>query len=548
MTMYFKMMMSKQLTTQLIFSMQKRPDVSSAWTFESVAQMEKSKKPKLSETHPDIAAQAVDWDPSTVTAGSGVRKLWECSLGHQWEAVVNDRTFGYGCPYCAGQKVLVGYNDLATNNPELASQADGWDPTTVTAGSKRKLSWRCSLGHKWEATVKNRNLLKSTCPVCNGNQVLAGFNDLATINPALATQAHGWDPTTITAGSGLKRTWECTQGHIWETSVHARSSNSRGCPFCTGQKVLVGYNDFATHHPELASQADGWDPTSVTFGSKKRLRWKCELGHTWQAAVKDRKKAGCPICAGNEVLAGFNDLATTNPELAKEWHPTKNHPLLATELTAGSQKLVWWLGLDCAHEWRTSPGSRKGCPICSGNQVLAGFNDLATVNPELAKEWHPTKNKGKSPSQVMWGSPSKVWWLCNKAQHEWQASIASRNNGTGCSSCAAFGFNPSLPAWLYFLEHENWDLFQIGITNNRDQRTGLHLSRKWTLVDLRGPIDGVHCKSLEQSILTTLRKRGAVFAHTTDVKKFDGWTESWTRSSMHANTIVELMEMMYQDD
>ena len=513
--------------------------------------MEKSKKPKLSETHPDLAAQAVDWDPSTVTAGSGLRKLWECSFGHQWEAVVNDRTFGYGCPFCAGQKVITGFNDLATINPELAMQAHGWDPTTVMASSHRKLAWVCSLGHQWESTVKNRHLNKSTCPVCNGNQVLAGFNDLATINPELAMQAHGWDPTTITAGSGLKRSWVCPDGHIWKASINARNGNKNGCPICSGFQVLAGFNDFASRHPELASQADGWDPTSVTFGSKKRLRWKCELGHSWQASVKDRKKSGCPICSGNQVLAGFNDLATVNPELAKEWHPTKNKSKTPSQVKWGSPTKVWWMCNKEQHEWQASITSRNngiGCPICSGNQVLAGFNDLATVNPELAKEWHPTKNKSKTPSQVKWGSPTKVWWMCNKEQHEWQASIASRNNGIGCPSCAKYGFNPSQPAWLYFLEHELWDLFQIGITNNRDQRTGKHLTRNWTLIDLRGPMDGVHCKSLEQSILSTLRKRGAVFAHTTDMKKFDGWTESWTRSSMHADTIVELMEMMYEDD
>jgi hypothetical protein len=313
----------------------------------------------------------------------------------------------------------------------------------------------------------------------------------------------------------------------------------------------VGFNDFASRYPELASEADGWDPESVTFGSKKKLSWKCHLGHRWIAQVKDRVKAGCPICSGNQVLAGFNDLASTNPELAEEWHPTKNGDKTPSQVKWGSGVKVWWICKKENHEWKASIASRnkgRGCPICSGNQVLAGFNDLATTNPELAEEWHPTKNGDKTPSQVKWGSPAKVWWICKRENHEWKASIASRNNGTGCPSCAQFGFNPSRPAWLYLLEHDQWDLYQIGITNNRDQRTGMHLSRQWALVDLRGPMDGNLCKQIEQSVIASLKRRGAKFANFTDIERFDGWTEAWTRESYQATSIKDLMTIMYQDD
>ncbi|MFM8954877.1 MAG: zinc-ribbon domain-containing protein, partial [Actinomycetota bacterium] len=154
----------------------------------------------LAKTHPKLAAQADGWDPRTLTRGSKKKVGWKCSLGHKWEASVQSRSNGNGCPVCAGQAVQVGFNDLATVNPKLASEADGWDPRTLTRGSNKKVGWKCSLGHKWVANPLNRSSGKG-CPVCSGNKVQVGFNDLATVNPKLASEADGWDPRTLTRGS-----------------------------------------------------------------------------------------------------------------------------------------------------------------------------------------------------------------------------------------------------------------------------------------------------------------------------------------------------------
>ena len=130
-----------------------------------------SKKDPLSVTHPEIAAQADGWDPSTVSIFSNKSFAWKCRLGHSWVERVHHRTEGSGCPYCSGQRVLVGFNDLATLNPELAAQADGWDPSTVTAWSKKKLAWQCQTGHRWKAEVGSRSR-GNGCSACS----LSGFN------------------------------------------------------------------------------------------------------------------------------------------------------------------------------------------------------------------------------------------------------------------------------------------------------------------------------------------------------------------------------------
>ena len=126
------------------------------------------------------------------------------------------------------------------------------------------------------------------------------------------------DPTSVTAGSGQRLPWKCKFGHRWESSVNNRAKG-RGCPIRAGKQVLAGFNDLKTTHPELAEEADGWDPTTVRPGSNKSLRWHCKAGHVWNSKVCDRVKgSGCPICSGKQVLAGYNDLATTHPELANE--------------------------------------------------------------------------------------------------------------------------------------------------------------------------------------------------------------------------------------
>ena len=123
------------------------------------------------------------------------------------------------------------------------------------------------------------------------------------------------------------------------------------------------------------------------------------------------------------------------PSVAKEWHPIKNGNLTPKDVTPGSGKKVWWL-CEKGHEWQEFVYHRIrgcGCPFCSGHRA-SKENCLQTVNPELAKEWHPTKNEKLTPRDVTYGSGKKVWWMCSRG-HEWQAVISSRTKGNACTFC-----------------------------------------------------------------------------------------------------------------
>ena len=133
------------------------------------------------------------------------------------------------------------------------------------------------------------------------------------------------------------------------------------------------------------------DPHKLTVGSERKVWWKCSKGHEWEAVCYSRTAGNqCPICSGRKVLVGYNDLSTLLPEIASQWHPLKNNPTTAKDVTINSNRKTWWLG-HCGHEWEAPVSDRtrgRGCPICKSKKVVAGINDLAAQYPLIAKEWH----------------------------------------------------------------------------------------------------------------------------------------------------------------
>ena len=99
--------------------------------------------------------------------------------------------------------------------------------------------------------------------------------------------------------------WKCDKGHIYSSQIKTRALGNNGCAICSNQKCLVGFNDLATTHPELAKEAYGWDPSKIVAGTGHKLKWKCQFGHTWVATGNSRTSgnmSNCPSCA----KFGFN--------------------------------------------------------------------------------------------------------------------------------------------------------------------------------------------------------------------------------------------------
>lgn len=390
--------------------------------------------------------------PDNVGISSKIKFWWRGPCGHEWDATFGSRlTNGSGCPICSNRRVLAGYNDLQTTNPEIAAE---WHPirngelkpTDVIEGSNRKVWWICNKGHEYEASLCDRHA-GNGCPYCAGKRPILGETDLASQCPRLVKEWHptknnGKTPQDFTKGSNKKVWWICEKGHEWQAVIHSRVDGNN-CPYCGNQLLLPGYNDLATVHPDWAKQ---WHPTKngnvrpdMIFGSAgKKYWWICENGHEWDSSPNNRSKVpGCPICSGHRYAKGFTDLATVDPQLAAEWHPTKNGDLTPDKVHFGTARSVWW---QCSkgHEWKVSIATRyndrTSCPYCSGKMAAKGETDLATVNPSLAAEWHPTKNGSLTPADVLPHTMTKVWWKCKKG-HEWQATVNDRSSQRGCPFC-----------------------------------------------------------------------------------------------------------------
>lgn len=269
------------------------------------------------------------------------------------------------------------------------------------------------------------------------------------LNPILAQE---WNykkngclkPEYFLVNSNKKVWWICNKGHEWQAMISDRNSGN-GCPYCSSNLLLKGYNDLQTINPVLASEwnyekNEGLTPIEVMANSNKNVWWKCHKGHEWQASIINRNKGRkCPYCSNKKVLNGYNDLQTINPTLASEWNYEKNVGISPMNVGPNSHQKVWWK-CNKAHEWQAAIYSRHsgiGCPYCSGNKILSGYNDLKTLNPNLAKEWDYEKNGNLKPEHIASHSGKKVWWKCSKCKHEWQATIInrSRKNGTGCPIC-----------------------------------------------------------------------------------------------------------------
>ena len=517
--------------------------------------------------------------PYDVTANSGKKVWWRCSKGHEWQATVDSRSRGSNCPYCLGQTVLKGYNDLQTINPTLANEWNyeknkGLTPMDVTSSSGKKVWWKCSKGHQWQATISNR-AKGWGCPYCSGRCAIKGYNDLQTVNSALAKEwnhekNNGLTPMDVMPNSGQKVWWKCSKGHQWQATINHRN-NGRGCPICNSErstsfpeyaleyylinhglevihsckekgyeldiyipskKIAIEYDGYFWHknkekkdleknkkcirdgiklyrireglsalndssidyivqkdqkdlskileiilceiieanvnvdikrdsiaieslrehtekersilflNPKIESE---WNyeknndlkPEHFAANSNKKVWWKCSKGHEWRATINSRNNGiGCPFCSGRYALKGKNDLQTVNPTLAKEWNHKKNIGLTPMDVLPNSNKKVWWM-CKKGHEWESTIAHRsngRGCPYCSGRYAINGENDLQTVNPTLAKEWHYEKNNGLTPADFLPNSGKKVWWKCSNG-HEWQATIGSRNKGSSCPIC-----------------------------------------------------------------------------------------------------------------
>ena len=444
-------------------------------------------------------------DPRTLGLSGKEKYWWKCKEGHSWQARLFDMyrsllrdTESKGCPYCSNQNLLVGFNDFETKckqagfgeilemfdydkNDILPSQIIGFS-------AKQIIYWKCKEGHSWQAvpnaifdSFKNGSKSKG-CPYCSNQKVLTGYNDLATIRPDLLNEydykKNTLNPKEIGAGDKRKVWWVCSKcGNEWQANVVARTYGMHDCPECAldkskktrYEKLLKEKSSLAEKYPKIASE---WDnekngdvkPSDVKPNSSFHAWWKCpDCGFSWQTspANRTRRNSGCPACNRGTLHPGHNDLATTHPDIAKMWHPTKNGSLTPRDVKMSYNLPIWWKCPVCGHEWKTgiynltrNDDKRSSCPECSRKsyRAVTNENDIKFYCKSkgvewVLDEWDHLHNSllGLFPDKLCIETGRKVWWICSECGERYLMLPTFRINEfalrgrTACPRCKGQG-------------------------------------------------------------------------------------------------------------
>lgn len=538
----------------------------------------------LATTHSRLA---LEWHsekntltPADVVAGSHRKVWWRCSAdkSHEWEAIVSSRTKGHGCPVCAHQQLKVGFNDLGSLHPDVAAlwhptKNGTLRPTDVLGAPQQSYWWQCpkEKGHYWLAPANRLVSQGAGCAVCANRQILAGQNDLATIDPVLASEwafdLNGLDPSEVSAESHKRVWWRCKKysDHVWETTPGQRR-RGHGCPVCAGRALKPGFNDLESQAPEVARE---WDsgrngnlvPSEVLVGSHKKVHWRCRKNplHVWAASVSSRVRGnGCPVCSNQLTVAGINDFATLYPDLLSEWSMSRNRELHPTTISPGSSKKVWWTCRNHSdHHWQASIASRTrlgtACPICRNLQVKPGFNDLATKRPDVASTWHPTKNNGVTPQEVVAGTNVLFWWQCPSVpDHSWRASVKNRSKGKGCPDCTPAGYTANQPGYFYAIRNPSLKAKKVGITNSPVGTGRLSSFEKsgWQIIRVWSSDDGLVAQAAETRVLRWIRQDKFLppYLAASEMPRTGGWSETFSDEGIPDKELVEVCQRVFDEE
>ena len=402
--------------------------------------------------YPEIAKE---WDydknergPETYYPQSNLKVWWKCSKCHsEWETSIEKRCKrNHGCPVCSNFKVVKGLNDLFTVKPELEREWDfdknTIDPYTLSVGSKEKVWWKCERGHSWQAVIYSRTSdhQSSGCPKCNSEKrtslpekiiffyVKKYFPDAKeNYHPAFLKKKE-LDIYIPSISTGIEY-----DGKAWHKNVNKDALKDEICSK-NGVKLFrireAGLGDYESSSIKIRCEKYKNDCLYLTDPIKTLLK---RLGIANPDIAIDRDYEAV---VGDFLTIKKEETISSHPMMA-EWDYEKNKNVNPEFISLHSNRKFWWKCNKCGYEWRVSPAHRaRGhkCPVCVGQVVKKGVNDLLSQEPELAKEWNYEKNE-LHPDEVTTGNNKKVWWICSKCHHEWQATVYSRHSGCGCPEC-----------------------------------------------------------------------------------------------------------------
>jgi hypothetical protein len=321
-------------------------------------------------------------------------------------------------------------------------------------GPRRALLVICPEGHQFETLRKSAHLGRKAppCPVCTHKVVVHGYNDLATVNPKIGGELDpalngGITARDIAAASHKELAWRCPRaGHVYWATASNRTQAGMNCGICANRTVVAGINDIATTYPHIAAEMEPESalinpPTTLAAGSGVKPRWVCpNCDHIYEMTVHNRTHGGgCEPCRKANALASRQNITVTHPDIAAEWHPTRNGDKLPEHYSHGSKEEVYWQCPSSAKHWYKTRIERRtaagyNCSVCSRRTLVFRVNDLATTDPVLVTEFHTYRNGLKTPDRIVAGT-ELYWWKCAAAGHVTRQTVPHRRKSKGCTEC-----------------------------------------------------------------------------------------------------------------
>ena len=412
--------------------------------------------------HKEILLNEWDYDanypklPAEVAYGSKAYAFWKCSkCGRKWSARISSRAInGNGCSVCGHKSametrlVALANHNLLLDYPEIASE---WDyeknkpktPKQFSKGSHESVYWKCPKGHpSYKARIANRIYKGDGCPICGGRKLLAGFNDLGTKYPILATQ---WDyeknfpvkPQDVFSRENKRYWWIC--------------------PICNESYLATLANRTAGKNHKKCSQKGTSFPEQAIYFYVKQLFPEAQNRDTSYGFEMDIYIPSQNVAIEFDGVRYHKDIAALSKDNNKDKLCEKNGITLYRLRDPRLLNTNSAIRIDCIDDGRkeklNDPIKKLLCYLNPNNDVRVDVvsdyytilsasltileqNSILVTHPELVAEWHPTFNLPLTPNKVTSGMGIKVWWKCNKCGNDYQAFVYSRKAGNGCPKCA----------------------------------------------------------------------------------------------------------------
>ena len=401
-----------------------------------------------------------EWDyekniinPQEISVGSNKDAFWICKKGHNYKMRISHRTTGHGCPYCSGNKILAGYNDLKTwcekNNPSILEkwdyQKNGTFPLNETKNSNKIVWWKCKIcGNRYKNKIRNE-ISNIFCPKCNKRNKTS-FPEQAIyfyIKKIFPNAINGYKDLTnniteLDIYIPSKKIGIEYDGEAWHNNESIRKKELLKFKACKKKNItLIRFKE------KIGSNDKETCDYLVKSSYNKNIQM---FNEELQIFINNYKKIDVDINKDrNNIYKQYittmrdKSLLSLFPDIANEWDYEKNYPLRPDMIPAFINE-EFYFKCKNHHSYKISVSKRTsrgdGCPYCSGHRVLVGYNDLLTTNPEIANEWDYKKNYPLKPENISKGYDKKVWWICSKCNHSYKCSPNTRISGNvGCSHC-----------------------------------------------------------------------------------------------------------------